>query len=69
MLERMRENQKRAHEDRKTIPQFKVGDLILLKKYTQEKLDLKWEPNYRIMVCQQPGLLSLNTQKWQNQEV
>ena len=48
MLERMRKNQKRTYEGRKTIHQFKVGDLVL-KKHAQEKLDLKWEPNYRII--------------------
>ena len=48
MLERMRKNQKRTYEGRKTIHQFKVGDLVLLKKHAPEKLDLKWEPNYRI---------------------
>ena len=26
-----------------------MGDLVLLKKHAQEKLDLKWEPNYRII--------------------
>ena len=49
MLERMRKNQKRTYEGRKTIHQFKVGDLVLLKKHAQEKLGLKWEPNYRII--------------------
>ena len=48
MLERRRKNQKRTYEGRKTIHQFKVGDLVLLKKHAQEKLDLKWEPNYKI---------------------
>ena len=46
MLERMRKNQKRTYKGRKTIHQFKVGDLVLLKKHAQEKLDLKWKPNY-----------------------
>ena len=41
MLERMRKNQKRTYEGRKTAHQFKVGDLVLLKKHAQEKLDLK----------------------------
>ena len=49
MLESMRKNQKRTYEDRKTIHQFKVGDLFLLKKCAQEKLDLKWELNNRII--------------------
>ena len=49
MLKRMRKNQKKAYECRKTMHQFEVGDLVLLKKHVQEKLDLKWEPNYRII--------------------
>ena len=49
MLGRMRKNQKRAYEGRKTIHQFKVGDPVLLKTHAQEKLDLNWEPNYRII--------------------
>ena len=49
MLGRMRKNQMRTYEGRKTIHQFKVGDLVLLKKHAKEKLDLKWEPNYRII--------------------
>ena len=44
MLEKMRENQ-----NRKSTHTFKVGDLVLLKKHNKEKLDLKWEPNYRII--------------------
>ena len=49
MLQRMRKNQKGTYEGRKTIHQLKVGDLVLLKKHAQEKLDLKWEPNHRII--------------------
>ena len=44
MLERMRKDQKRTYEGRKTICQFHIDDLVLLKK-----LDLKWEPNYRVI--------------------
>ena len=29
--------------------QLKVGDLVLLKKHAQQKLDLKWESNYRLI--------------------
>ena len=43
MLEKMRANQKRHTNNRKTIHQFKVGDLVLLKKHVKEKLQLKWE--------------------------
>ena len=49
MLERMRKNQKRAYEGRKTIHQFWVGHLVLLRNHALEKMDLKWEPNYRII--------------------
>ena len=28
---------------------FKVGDLVLLRKHNKDKLELKWEPNYRII--------------------
>ena len=49
MLERMRKNQKMTYKGRKTIHQFKVGDLVLLKKHAQKKLLLEWEPNYRII--------------------
>ena len=49
MLWRMRKTQKRAYEGIKIVHQFKVGDHILLKKHIQEKLDLKWEPNNRII--------------------
>ena len=49
ILERMRENQKRHHKNRKSVQTFKVGDLILLRKHNKDKLELKWEPNYRII--------------------
>ena len=49
MLEKVRENQKRHYQNRKTTHTFKVGDLVLLKKHNKEKIDLKWEPNYRII--------------------
>ena len=49
MLERMRENQKRHYKNRKSTHTFKIGDLVLLKKHNKEKLELKWEPNYRII--------------------
>ena len=49
MLEKMRENQKRYYKNRKSTDTFKVGDLVLYQKHNKEKLDLKWEPNYRII--------------------
>ena len=49
MLGKMRENQKRYYKNRKSTHTFKVGDLVLYQKHNKEKLDLKWEPNYRII--------------------
>ena len=48
-LGKMRENQKRHYKNRKSTHTFKVGDLVLLKKHNKDKLELKWEPNYRII--------------------
>ena len=48
MLEKMRENQKRHYKNRKSVHTFKVGDLVLLRKLNKDKLELKWETNYRI---------------------
>ena len=28
---------------------LKAGDLVLLRKHNKDKLELKWEPNYRII--------------------
>ena len=49
MLERMRENQRRHYKNRKSVHTFMVGDLDLLRKHNKDKLELKWEPNYRII--------------------
>ena len=49
MLRRMGKDQKRTYEGRKTIHQFKVGDLVLLMKHAQKNFNLKWELNYRII--------------------
>ena len=48
-LGQMRENQKRHYKNRKSTHTFKVGDLVLLRKHNKDKLELKWEPNYRII--------------------
>ena len=42
MLEKMRENQKRHFQNRRSTHTFKIGDLVCEK-------NLKWEPNYRIV--------------------
>ena len=49
MLEKMDANQKRYNENRRSTHTFQVGDFILLGKYSVDKLELKWEPNYRIV--------------------
>ena len=45
----MRENQKRHNKNRRSTHTFKIGDLVLLKKHNKDTLELKWEPNYRII--------------------
>ena len=49
MLEKMRANQKRYYQNRRSTHTFKVGDMVLLRKHNVDKLELKWEPNYRII--------------------
>ena len=49
MLEKMRANQKRYYENIRSTHTFKVGDLVLLRKHSVDKMELKWEPNYRIV--------------------
>ena len=48
MLKRMRANQKRHYQHCKATHEFWVGVLVLLKKYNADKMDLRWEPNYRV---------------------
>ena len=48
-LGKKRENQKRHYKNRKSTHTFKVCDLVLLRKHNKDKLELKWEPNYRII--------------------
>ena len=48
-LQRKREAQKKPHEHRPSEHKFKVGDLVLLNKHNKDKLELKWEPGYRIV--------------------
>ena len=49
MLERMQANQKRHCQHHKATHEFWVGDLVLLKKHNTDKMDLRWEPNYRVI--------------------
>ena len=47
-LQKKRAAQKRPHEHRPSNHKFKVGDLVLILKHNKDKLELKWEPGYRI---------------------
>ena len=49
MLEKMRANQKRYYQNRRSTHTFIVVDLVLLRKHNVDKMELKWEPNYRII--------------------
>ena len=49
MLEKIRANQKRHFQNRRSTHTFKVGDLVPLKKHNVDKMEFKWEPNYRIV--------------------
>ena len=49
MLERMRANQKRHFQQQRATHKFQVGDLVLLQKHNADKMDLRWEPNYRVV--------------------
>ena len=41
MLEKMRANQKRYHQNRRSTHTFKVSDLVLLRKHNVDKMELK----------------------------
>ena len=47
-LEKKRAMQKKPHLNRPSEHNFKVGDLVLLYKHNKDKMDLQWEPGYRI---------------------
>ena len=49
MLQKIRANQQRYYQNRRSNHTFKVGDLVLLKKHNVDKMEPKWEPNYRIV--------------------
>ena len=54
MLERMQMNQKRHYQHCQATHKFQVGDLVLLKKHNADKMDLWWEPNYRVIRLMSP---------------
>ena len=49
MLERMWANKKRHYQYHKATHEFWVGELVMLKKHNVDKMDLRWEPNYRVI--------------------
>ena len=53
-LEKKRALQKKPYENRPSEHSFKVGDLVLLYKHVKDKLELQWEPGYRIIELQSP---------------
>ena len=62
MLERMRANQKRHHQHQRATHMFQVDDLVLLKKHNANKMDLRWEPNYRVVRLMSPWLAAAENQ-------
>ena len=54
MLERMQANQMKHYQHCRAIHKFQVGDLVLLKKHNTDKMDLQWEPNYRVIRLMSP---------------
>ena len=54
MFERMQTNQKRYYQHEKTTHEFGVGHLVLLKKHNTDRMDLRWEPNYRVIKTEVP---------------
>ena len=48
-LARKHSDQKKSTNHRPSKHPFQVGDLVLVKKHNKAKLELKWEPGYRII--------------------
>ena len=62
MLERMQANQKRHYQHCKATHEFWVGDLVLLKKHNADKMDPRWEPNYRVIRLKSPWSVLVENQ-------
>ena len=62
MLERMRAIQKRYYQHCRATHKFQVGDLVLLKKHNADKMDLQWEPNYRVIRLKSPWSVMVENQ-------
>ena len=54
MQERMWANLKRHYQHQTATHKSQVGDLVLLKKHNADKMDLRWEPNYRVIRLTSP---------------
>ena len=54
MLERMWVNQERHYQHQRVTHKFQVGVLVLLTKHNADKMDLRWEPNYRVVRLMSP---------------
>ena len=48
MLPKKHSDQKKSKNHRPSKHPFQVGDLVLVKKHNKAKLELKWEPGYKI---------------------
>ena len=53
-LKKKRAVQKKPHEHRPSEHKFKVGDLVLMYKHNKDKMELQWEPGYRIVELTSP---------------
>ena len=69
MLERMRANQKRHYQHWRATHRYQVGDLVLLKKHNADKMDLRWEPNYRMIKTDAPLVSSSGEPNKQEDQV
>ena len=54
MLEKIKANQKRHYQHCRATHKFQVGDLVLPRKQNADKMDLCWEPNYRVVRLKSP---------------
>ena len=55
-------NQKWHYQHQRAIHKYQVGDLVLLKKHNADKMDFRWEPNYRVIRLMSPWLAVVENQ-------
>ena len=58
----MQASQKRWYQHCKAIHKFWIGDLVLLKKHNADKMDFRWEPNYRVIRLKSPWSVLVENQ-------